>query len=56
VASFYCTFPIQTFRSVAVSPDLPSWRELIADASAGRRAFLRTCLRALGLEPVVAYP
>jgi CheY-like chemotaxis protein len=25
---------------------------LIADASAGRRAFLRTCLRALGHEPV----
>lgn len=35
-----------------MSPELPSWRVLIADASAGRRAFLRTCLRAMGHQPI----
>jgi DNA-binding response OmpR family regulator len=35
-----------------VSPYLPSWRVLIADACAGRRAFLRACLHALGHQPI----
>jgi CheY-like chemotaxis protein len=51
-SSFGSSIRILSRRSVAVSPNVPSWQVLIADACAGRRASLRASLCALGHHPI----